>query len=550
MGWLFLLGVSISCRRKDDSDPPDVLLIIVDTLREDRSGKEHMPYVASLASQGVRFHRAYAQVPYTGPSHASILTSTYPSQHGVRDNAQVLGETLSTWPELLAQEGYRTAAFISGYPLLAQFGFHRGFDHYDDRMGGDDVSDPFTYVERKADATTEAASSWLKTHGSSDQSIFLWVHYFDPHSPYIPPPKYAHLDPYNGEVRFVDDCIKELISIWETCRPLRKRILIFLSDHGESLGEHGEMEHGTFLYESTLRIPLIFMGHRIPAGRSVDLACETVDVLPTVLDLLGLPIPDALSGRSLVPVWQGKAETRPVYGETFSSAIRFGWSELRCLIDESWKYISAPEPELYRLDNDPGELVNLIETETSLGAAMKAKLYQHPGTRENRENNASVVLSKEQREAFLALGYFSAGQTPVAEVQPPDQRDPTPQDPKAMLLVLDLVNRAMDEVASGRLENARRSLERALTEDPENFEILRMLGEVHRDLGDLDRSLILFDRSLQALPTHVSARFGKVTVLLRMNRFQEAIENIDLCLELIPENAEFLSVKEDLLSLL
>ena len=541
---LFLLSTGIpGCRKRQASGPPDVLLVIVDTLRADRTGEEHMPFVHSLSEKGVHFTRAYAQAPYTSPSHASILTSSYPSQHGVRDNGHTLGPELATWAELLSAQGYRTAAFVSGYPLLAKFGFNRGFHVYDDQMQKNNLGDPFSYLERAADATTSAAVSWLKTAHSLEAPLFLWVHYFDPHSPYVPPPTYEKLGAYEGEVRFVDDCVKALMTAWREQRSDRKKLLVFVSDHGEGLGEHGEMEHSTFLYDTTIRVPLIFCGHGVPSGKIVEDVCETVDVLPTVLDLTGMPQADSLSGRSLAPLWQGRKASDASYSETFSSAIRFGWSELRCLVDWPWKYVSAPQPELYKLDQDPGETQNLIQTRKKKADALKASLYRHAGASEKMSPTAASAFSQANLRALRQLGYLSSGAKATASSLPPDERVSIPKDPKDMLQVIDLVNRAMNDVAMGQLENARRGLERALGQDPENPGILRMLGEIYRDLDDPETSLAFFEKAIEARPPHLAAEFGKTTVLLRMERMKEALESIEQCLRWDPQNAEFLNTK-------
>src|SRR5712692_7602395 len=288
---------------------PNVLLVTIDTLRADHlgcygHGGAATPTIDALAARGVRFVTAIAHVPLTGPSHASILTGRTPLGHGFRDNGgYVIPAEAKTAAEDFRQAGYRTAAFVSGFPLDRRFGFDRGFDAYDDHLpkGNDPRRTP--YVERLADATTDAALRWLGSPvpAGAPASFFLWVHYYDPHAPYEPPAALAdrfRAAPYDGEIAFVDAQLARLLRGLEEKGALARTVVLVTADHGEALGEHGEDTHGLFVYDATLRVPWIMAGPGLPSGRVAGVVARGIDVLPTLLDYAGLPMPAEIEGRS------------------------------------------------------------------------------------------------------------------------------------------------------------------------------------------------------------------------------------------------------------
>src|SRR5512139_1322212 len=274
---------------------PNVLLITIDTLRADRLGcygdrDAATPVLDALAARGVRFPDAVAHVPLTLPSHATILTGVTPLKHGVRDNAGfVLGSTLRTLAEQFRAGGYETAAFVSGFPVHHRFGLARGFETYDDRFpqGGDPARPP--YVERRADQTIAAVTAWLARRSAEDRRpFFIWLHLFDPHAPYDPPEPYRSrfsARPYDGEVAFADAQIGVLLGRLQQVGQRGQTLVLATSDHGEGLGEHGEPTHGLFIYDSTIRVPLILAGPGVPSGRVVASLARGIDLAPTLLDL-------------------------------------------------------------------------------------------------------------------------------------------------------------------------------------------------------------------------------------------------------------------------
>ena len=352
---------------------PNVLLITIDTLRWDRLGSygathNPTPVLDRLAARGTRFETAIAHVPLTAPSHASILTGLTPVRHGVRDNgAFVLTEKI-TLASTFRAAGYATAAFVSGFPLDRRFGFAAGFQTYDDRLPGSDGPGRAAYTERRADDTTERALAWLAASAGNRPSSsgaappwFLWIHYFDPHAAYDPPQPWKGKMPtaYDGEVAFVDDQIGRLFGKLAQMGAESQTIVAVTADHGESLGDHNEETHGVFIYDATLRVPLILAGPGISAGSVSNVVGRGVDVMPTLVDVAGLQVPEHLDGRSLKLALEGRTmDDEGTYIESLLAERQFGWAPLRGFRDSRWKFIDAPEPELYDLLQDAAEMKN------------------------------------------------------------------------------------------------------------------------------------------------------------------------------------------------
>ena len=352
---------------------PNVLLITIDTLRWDRLGSygathNPTPVLDRLAARGTRFETAIAHVPLTAPSHASILTGLTPVRHGVHDNgAFVLTEKI-TLASTFRAAGYATAAFVSGFPLDRRFGFAAGFQTYDDRLPDNDGPGRAAYTERRADDTTERALAWLAASAGNRPSSssaappwFLWIHYFDPHAAYDPPQPWKGKMPtaYDGEVAFVDDQIGRLFGKLVQMGAESQTIVAVTADHGESFGDHNEETHGVFIYDATLRVPLILAGPGISAGSVPNVVGRGVDVMPTLVDVAGLQVPKHLDGRSLKLALEGRTmDDEGTYVESMLAERQFGWAPLHGFRDSRWKYIDAPEPELYDLLQDAAEMKN------------------------------------------------------------------------------------------------------------------------------------------------------------------------------------------------
>ena len=384
-----LLLIAGACRSRSQ---PNLVLITLDTTRADHLGaygypRDTSPALDVLAAEGALFERAFSHVPVTLPAHTSILSGLLPTAHGVRDNGRfIVPEDLETLPEILVKEGYSTAAFVSGFVLDSRFGLDQGFDTYDDsfteQWSEEKLRDARIYnqmvTDRPADQTTERALAWLEEH--QDEPFFIWVHYYDPHQRYAPPRPYDQLfhdSPYDGEIAFMDSQIERLLTFLQDADRWEETAIVVTGDHGESLGQHGEATHAVLSYDSTLRVPLIVKAPApAPPPRRIAESTSHVDLLPTMLDLLGVAGREG-AGRSLVPALEGRpVPARQSYFECVLPRFSFGWEPLFGLRAEGWKYIHAPQPELYDLNADPDELYNLAQSQSERRDDLEALLFR------------------------------------------------------------------------------------------------------------------------------------------------------------------------------
>src|ERR1022692_2930094 len=380
---------------------PDVYLITIDTLRADHVGcygykQVETPTIDAIAVDGVRFTQAFTHSPITNTSHTTILTGLLPSIHGVTDFGVPLPPQHVTWAELLKKQGYQTAAFIGAVILDSQTlapGLDRGFDFYDNFPAKPDTKERWGRVERRGMDVVEHAESWFEKHRAGPH--FVWVHLYDPHDPYEPPPPFSEKykdHPYDGEIAYADSAVAHWIAFLKKAGVYDNAIIVVAGDHGEGLGEHGEETHGLFLYDTTLHIPLILkMPLKLkpkPAGGAqpgavIDAQVRTTDILPTILSATGIAAPVGLNGESLLPLISGaengsmnsSPSHRALFGET-DYPLRWGWAPLRALRSDNTKWIEAPRPELYDLQADPKELKNLYAAGTvnSKAQSMQAEM--------------------------------------------------------------------------------------------------------------------------------------------------------------------------------
>jgi arylsulfatase A-like enzyme/Flp pilus assembly protein TadD len=488
---LTLVAAVAGCRRSAPGaspEHPNVLLVTIDTLRADHLGcygraAAVTPAIDALAARGVRFATAIAHVPLTGPSHASILTGRTPLGHGFRDNGgYVLAAQVKTAAEDFGQAGYRTAAFVSAFPLDRRFGFDRGFETYDDHLpkGNDRRRTP--YVERLADATTDAATRWLSAPAAAGAPFFLWVHYYDPHAPYEPPGGLAErfrTSPYDGEIAFVDAQLSRLLRTLEDKGTLARTLVLVTADHGEALGEHGEGTHGLFVYDSTLKIPWIMAGPGIGAGRVSTTVARGIDLLPTLLDYAGVPPRADLEGRSLRPAAEGhEMSDAPAYAESLYPEREFGWAPLHAWRTARHKLIEAPRPELYDLEVDAGEQTNKAADEPARVAELR-RVLQSAVSRPAPSSAAEV--DPETAERLRALGYVSGGRARPAS-------GAARRDPKDGIRVMLRLNRGMS-VARTDPELAIRELSAVLAEDPGLLIARRTLAVAYAAAGRHDQAV-------------------------------------------------------------
>jgi arylsulfatase A-like enzyme/Tfp pilus assembly protein PilF len=411
-----LTGTPVLVSAPDVAARPNVLLVTVDTLRADHLGAygyaaARTPVVDRLAREGVLVQEAVVQVPQTRPSHASIFTGRNPYEHGIRDNAsRPLKPGTLTLASVLRGAGYDTAAFIGGFPVSRASGLDQGFSTYDDPFGtGEMATTHGGEMERRAEAVVEPALRWLRR--SRAAPFFAWVHLFDPHTPYEPPAAFVNkARPYDGEVAYADAQIGRLLAWLDQSGQRARTLVVVTSDHGEGLGEHGEDEHLFFVYDSTLRVPLILAWPgRLPAGARVTGQFRSIDLMATLLDLAGVPAPPS-SGASRAAALRagGRIPDNESYAESLYGQLHFGYAPLRALRAEGWKYIEAPRAELYRLAEDPGETKNLLEPRASVASAIRSKLLACDKGAASAPTDA-VADDPAALERLAALGYVGGG---------------------------------------------------------------------------------------------------------------------------------------------
>lgn len=412
--------------------PLNVLLVTFDTTRADRLGcygreGAETPIIDALAATGVLAERCQTTAPITLPAHASLLTGLYPFRHGARNNGtHLVLDDVQTLAELLGPHGYTTGAVVSALVLDERFGLGQGFDIYDDDLNAG-ASRSFEYQQTTADDTVRRALGFLEQSGT--EPFFLWVHFYDPHRPFSPPEPFASRfgqRRHDGELAFTDHELGRLLE-GLVARGQRENTLVVLSaDHGESFGEHGEKGHGLFVYEATCHVPLIFSHSSLAAGQTIPEVTSVVDVVPTVLDLLDLPIPPGLHGISLALALRGEGSApadRRVYSEAMLPALNYGWSDLRALTDAQGRFVRAPRPELYDHAGDADELQNLFDAADprarSLAAALAALLAE--GERDGSQ--VELAGDDELRRGLAELGYVWTEAPHAAAGSLPDPKD-------------------------------------------------------------------------------------------------------------------------------
>ncbi len=553
-------GTGSETRIAPGTTRPNVLLVTIDTLRADHVGcygygAASTPTIDALAKRGIRFETALAHAPLTGPSHASILTGQTPLGHGFHNNSGfVLTPQVRTAAEDFRQSGYRTAAFVSGFPLDRRFGFDRGFDKYDDHLpkGNDRRRTP--YVERIADATTDAVLHWLASPnpapGPQPAPWFLWVHYYDPHAPYEPPAELAkryQQAPYDGEIAFVDQQLGRLMRTIDERNETGRTVVLVTGDHGESLGEHGEGTHGIFIYDATLRVPWVMAGPAVAAGRTSKTVARSIDVLPTLADFAGLPQRTDMEGRSLRPAVDGhEMGEAPTYAESLYPEVELGWAPLHAWRASGFKYIKAPKPELYDMQKDPSETTNRAGDERArvedLGSKLEVALRRPPPT----ATAAAPAVDAETADRLRALGYASGGRLVR-------RAGAALRDPKDGIRFLPRLNRGMS-AARTEPELAIRELTSVLQEDPGLFMARRtravayaaaarhdlaiadlrvldkegqltpedaiVLGDNLRFAGRLEEASLILERALRENPTFAQPLISLAEVRIQEHKYR------------------------------
>jgi arylsulfatase A-like enzyme/Flp pilus assembly protein TadD len=519
--------------------PPNVILITIDTVRADHIGcygarGVSTPTIDGLARDGIVFDRAIAQVPLTFPSHAAIMTGLYPFQNGAQDfTSPPLDPRFRTIAQALREHGYSTGAVVSSFALDHSWGLARGFDFYDDAFSQESYKKrDLGLVERKAEESVTHALSWLRK--APKRPFFLWLHLYDPHSPYDPPEPFRSRfadHPYDGEIAYADQQLGRLIEWLKSARLYDRTLVIVASDHGESLGDHGEKEHGFFLYNSTLRVPLIVKPpakSEYKAGRVPDPA-ELLGIPATILRIAGLDDPMT----KLAPALLGsKGEPRAAYSETFYPFNSFGWSPLHSLESGRFHFIDAPAAELYDELKDPEEQNNLASQQSATVAVLREKLNAILQADSYRPASGTATgLSPEAVEKLRALGYFA-------------YRSPVPQaallaglpDPKTKLAEFDSLLEAQDAVHAGDFARGAALLNAVREKDPGMYIVPFYLGEAALARKEWEEASAEFKNCLQLSAQFEPAMTGLARSLAFQGKVEEAREWARKALALNPQS--------------
>lgn len=510
-----------------------IVLISIDTLRADRLpiygyADNRTPAIDALAADGVVFDHAWAHAPLTLPSHVSMLTGRLPFEHGVRDNMGfALKPQTPTLASVLSASGFDTGGFVSAYVLRKDTGIGQGFATFDDTLSPASPEVPIGEVQREGGETIAAAERWLNSRQS--RRFFLFLHLYEPHSPYTPPDRFRNLKPYDGEVAYTDELVGRLLASLKSKGLYDDALVLFVSDHGEGLGDHGEQEHGLFLYTESVRVPLIVkLPRQRRAGTRVTEPVQHIDLVPTILDLVAAPSIPALRGRSLVPALDGKpVPEQGIYAEAMYGRYHYAWSELYSLTDARYRLIRAPRDELYDIQDDPGERHSLAGEREQTRVAMRQALDR---VMAGSTIDTPGAVSAEDRERLKALGYIgmqaTAGSAPGFESLP---------DPKDKIHVLEQYRAGLDLVRSGDLSAAIRAFQALTGENPGLADAWGELAGLFLRSGRLEEALGAYRRLVEAAPHDPAAIVSVVQTLVDLGRFDEAKRQAEGALPLMPD---------------
>lgn len=520
----------------------NILLITLDTTRADRLGcygykLARTPNLDKLARNGIIFDNAYCPVPLTLPSHISIFTGLEPIAHGVRNNGYYLSSNVRTVTEVLKENGYKTAAFVSAFSVDSRFGLDRGFDLYDDMY---QAGLPFKSQnsERRAEKTYANFNRWLENQGND--KFFCWVHYYDPHLPYSPPPPFSEEfsdRPYDGEIAYMDVYVGKVLDALTRKGLLENTIIIVAGDHGEGLGEKVEQGHGIFLYEETVKVPLLLYNRKIwPKSKRVKSRVGLVDIVPTIIELSGLKKEKInTNGENLLEVIRrDNMEGRDILLESFYPREFFSWSELVGLISGTYKFIQAPRPELYDLSVDPEEKNNLISSSVNVTEEMKRKLEGRLlSSVNNNDQPGSSAPSARDLERLRSLGYISLAQAGSRTSYP---------DPKDKLYILRLVQQAQAYEYEDNYAAAEQVYKKILEEIPDSPASYVNLTLAQARQKKMVEAVATLKKGLEKIPESEILLTGLGQTYLVMGREEEAFKTMTRVLELYPSNLDALTV--------
>lgn len=546
---LLVLALLVGCAGKAVLPGVNIILVTVDTLRADHVGcygceEAVTPNIDRLAREGTTFLDGYSSVPLTLPSHTSFLTGTTPPYHGVHDNgAYTLGEDKTTIAEYLNDIGYETVAIVSSFQLNAKYGLSQGFEkYYDDIPKEFDLYDPrlidgpkmqelrYESEQRRAENVYEKMKTWIDVR-TDDRPFFLWMHFFDPHGVYDPPPPfddfYPHLSYpdslYDAEIAYLDHYIGKIFRVLKDRGVYDNTVIVLVADHGEGLGQHKELYHDQFVYDSTLRVPYIIGGGAAPKGwpELVLDPVRSVDVLPTLLRLAGARARDDVQGESLLPVLRGKRWDKPHYVESHSPTHNL-CVKLHGIRYEGWKYIEAPTPELYHVEDDPGETVNLAPRNPEKAEELREMMLGYMKDDEALPEEVDF----ETRRKLEAIGYVQRTARRVAMAR--ENR----ADPKDMADCIDGLHESMLYFTLGEYDSSLAVSLRLQEIFPGQTRIYDNIGNLQIRMEQYDEAIEEFTDVLRANPRYAKGYFWLGMARMRKHEDDRAIENFRKCIGL------------------
>jgi arylsulfatase A-like enzyme/Tfp pilus assembly protein PilF len=534
--------------------PPNIVLITVDTTRADRMGfmgsqRGLTPNLDALARQSVTFTHAYSQAPFTAPSHATILTGTYPQFHQVEDFQVPLLKDLPYMPAILNANGYHTAAFVGSIVLdpsqgLA-LGFNRGFDTYD---AGFRMSVPgqdhYATTDRRGAVVVEHALAWLGKRPAGP--FFIWVHLYDPHYPYDPPEPFKtqyKSAMYDGEIAYSDSALGELLSYLRAQGLYENSVIAMMSDHGESLGDHGEEFHGFFLYDATIHVPLLLKlpGDRF-AGKRIENHVGLVDVLPTILQTVGIEVPQEVQGQSLVsmtgpnptsPVGEGtpspSSQDRPQYAETEYGVRAYGWSSTRSLRTGKYLFVEAPRRELYDMAADPKAEHDLAATSKAVADTLQGQLDAFRQKTSRVEKGPTSITDPEAQEKLAALGYTATNSVAAVATD-------VGADPKDKIEIGNMMAQSNFLLEDQRLEEAVVLLQKVIAKEPNLWVAYAKLGMAESNLGKIPEAVKAKRKAVELNPESVNLHYELGEALMRAQDFEAAVPEFEFVLTKMPKS--------------
>ena len=552
-GWSVLLAVPLlaGCGAlpggKDPVRPLHVVVVTLDTLSARHlsqygNGRIETPTFGRVASEGVLFEQATATVPLTLPSHASMFTGTYPMFHGVRDNGgYYLPEDSVTLAEVLGRAGYRTGGFVAAFVVDSRWGLDQGFERYHDDFDFREFERvSLDSVQRSGDEVLDAAFAWMDE--VKEERFFAWIHLYDPHWPYEAPEPWSSRvggypdAAYDAEVLFTDSLVGRLLEWLDENELADETLLALIGDHGESLGRHRESAHGFFIYDASMQVPFLLRVPYRQIGRGLRVPAQVrgIDLMPTVLDLVGVPVPPAVQGVSLVPLADGSETDLGLwaYSESLYPRNHYGWSPLRALRNGVLHFISAPRPELFELLEDPEQARNLAPERPGQVRQLQARLDRMVAELETEgaDEQAPETLDEETRAQLAALGYL--GGSSRVRVDP---NEPL-ADPKDKIVLYNLLKAAGTDSTEDRIKDAMAKVQRVLAEDAGILEAHLILGNLFVKREDWDGAIAAYRDALSLDPEYKSAVLGLSDAYRLAARYDEAAAGYRRLLELDPND--------------